>query len=103
MSFAGTNWWVASEDLGRLRDGIGVPPPPGTAATFLDSGDDPLGDLHTIDDQIEWLDDGTILYGMPRDGAVGDYDVWKLAADGSSEPSVFIEHAWSPSVVRGRG
>lgn len=62
-----------------------------------------LPETRSIDDQIEWLDDGTILYGMPRDGAVGDYDVWKLAADGSSEPSVFIEHAWSPSVVRGRG
>lgn len=45
VSFAGETWWVASEDLGRLRDGIGVPPPPGTAATFLESGEDPLGEL----------------------------------------------------------
>lgn len=52
------------------------------------------------DDQIEWLDDQTILYGMPREGVAGDSDVWALAADGSAEPAVFIEHAWSPSVVR---
>ena len=59
-----------------------------------------LPESRGIDDQIEWLDDGTILYGMPRDGVPGDYDVWTLAADGSGEPEVFIEHAWSPSVVR---
>ncbi len=37
---------------------------------------------------------------MPREGVAGDTDVWRLAADGSGEPEVFIEHAWSPSVVR---
>lgn len=60
-----------------------------------------LPEVRSIDDQIEWLDDETILYGMPRDGVVGDTDVWALAADGSSAPEILIEHAWSPSVVRG--
>lgn len=60
-----------------------------------------LPETRTVDDQIEWLDDATILYGVPRGDAVGDYDVWSLAADGSSEPEVLIEHAWSPAVVRG--
>ena len=59
-----------------------------------------LPESRSFDDQIEWLDDDTILYGMPREGVPGDTDVWRLAADGSSEPEVFIEHAWSPSVVR---
>jgi hypothetical protein len=59
-----------------------------------------LPESRSIDDQIEWLDDETILYGMPRDGAVGDSDVWSLAADGSGEPEIYLEHAWSPSVVR---
>jgi hypothetical protein len=59
-----------------------------------------LPEDRSIDDQIEWLDNATLLYGMPRDGAVGDSDVWRLAADGSRAPVVFIEHAWSPSVVR---
>lgn len=59
-----------------------------------------LPESRSIDDQIEWLDADTILYGMPREGAVGDTDVWQLAADGSSDPTIFIEHAWSPSVVR---
>lgn len=59
-----------------------------------------LPESRSIDDQIEWLDDDTILYGMPREGTSGDTDVWALAADGSSDPELFIEHAWSPSVVR---
>lgn len=58
-----------------------------------------LPEKRSIDDQIEWLDDDTILYGMPRDGVAGDTDVWALAADGSGQPAVFIEHAWSPAVV----
>lgn len=58
-----------------------------------------LPEERSIDDQIEWLDDDTILYGMPREGVAGDSDVWRLAADGSGEPAVFVEHAWSPSVV----
>ncbi|MGZ0711652.1 hypothetical protein ACWPKO_25305 (plasmid) [Coraliomargarita sp. W4R53] len=58
-----------------------------------------LPESRSIDDQIEWLDQNTILYGMPRDGVPGDSDVWQLPADGSREPTMFIEHAWSPSVV----
>jgi hypothetical protein len=26
--------------------------------------------------------------------------VWSIPADGSADPTLFIEHAWSPSVVR---
>ncbi|UUT34500.1 hypothetical protein [Microbacterium elymi] len=52
-----------------------------------------------IDDQIEWLDDGTLLYGMPND-TPGDSDVWELKADGTSAPTLLIPHAWSPAVVR---
>lgn len=59
-----------------------------------------LPERRGIDDQIEWLDDATILYGMPREGVPGDTDVWALATDGVSAPELLIEHAWSPSVVR---
>ncbi len=55
---------------------------------------------HSVDDQVEWLDDSTLLYGHPRPGVVGDSDVWSVPVDGSTAPKVFIEHAWSPSVVR---
>lgn len=53
-----------------------------------------------VDDQVEWLDDDTILFGLPRADAPGDSDVWAVTADGSGAPRVFIEHAWSPAVVR---
>jgi hypothetical protein len=61
----------------------------------------PLPEERNIDDQIEWLDDHTVLYGMPRSDRPGDTDVWRLPVDGSGRPSIFIEHAWSPSIVRG--
>ncbi len=37
--------WAAAEDISRLRDGLGVPPPPGVAHVFLEAVADPLGDL----------------------------------------------------------
>jgi ATP-dependent Lhr-like helicase len=37
--------WAAAEDISRLRDGLGVPPPPGVAHVFLEPVADPLGDL----------------------------------------------------------
>lgn len=52
----------------------------------------------SIDDQIVWLDDATLLYGAPN-ATPGDTDIWKLAADGGSAPTVLIPHAWSPTVV----
>lgn len=59
-----------------------------------------LAETRSVDDQVEWLDDGTLLYGMPRTGTVGDSDVWSISATAGSAPALFIEHAWSPSVVR---
>ena len=53
----------------------------------------PLAEQRSIDDQAEWLDDGTVLYGL--DGAV-----WSVPADGSGEPSRFLAGADSPAVVR---
>jgi len=59
-----------------------------------------LPEKRSVDDQAEWLDNSTLLYGLPRTGVVGDSDVWSIPADGSDAPSLFIPHAWSPSVVR---
>lgn len=62
-----------------------------------------LPESRSIDDQIEWLDDDTILYGMPRTDTPGDSDVWRLDVSATGEPEIYLEHAWSPSVVRGEG
>ncbi|MFI2707539.1 ATP-dependent helicase, partial [Nocardioides sp. CER28] len=42
---AGEERWAVVEDVGRLRDGLGVAVPPGVPAVFLEPVDDPLGDL----------------------------------------------------------
>src|SRR5690242_1414279 len=45
VSFADQTWWAAVEDIGLLRDGIGVAVPVGVPAAFTESVDDPLGEL----------------------------------------------------------
>ena len=42
---AGEERWSVVEDVGRLRDGLGVAVPPGTPEAFTDPVDDPLADL----------------------------------------------------------
>ncbi|MDP7703615.1 ATP-dependent helicase [Mycobacterium sp. TY815] len=45
VSFAGRSWWVAVEDIGRLRDGVGAAVPVGLPAAYTESVADPLGEL----------------------------------------------------------
>ncbi len=45
VSFAGRSWWVAIEDTGRLRDGVGVAVPVGIPAAFAEPVADPLAEL----------------------------------------------------------
>ncbi|GAA2709450.1 TolB family protein [Actinoplanes palleronii] len=94
--------------------------PDGTRIAFKKHGDLPAGkwrlsvyDLRTgtvtelaetrsIDDQAEWLDDKTVVYGLPREGAgSASSDVWQVPADGSGQPQLLVQDAWSPAVVRG--
>lgn len=75
------HWAIAVLDLARNREIV-------------------LPETRSVDDQVEWLDDATVLYGLPRTDAPGDSDVWSMASDGTNAPERFIEHAWSPAVVR---
>ena len=43
--YAGHTWWVAVEDIGRLRDAVGVAVPVGVPADFTAEVPDPLGEL----------------------------------------------------------
>ncbi|UVE96108.1 ATP-dependent helicase [Dietzia sp. B32] len=45
VEHSGRTWWAGVEDVARLRDGLGVPPPPGVPSAFLGDVDDPLGEL----------------------------------------------------------
>ncbi|MEP6797697.1 MAG: hypothetical protein ABI890_06100 [Lapillicoccus sp.] len=61
----------------------------------------PLAETHSIDDQVEWLDNDRILYGLPGEGAtVAESNVWVVKADGTGTPSILVPRAWSPAVVR---
>jgi hypothetical protein len=60
-----------------------------------------LAEKRSVDDQVEWLDDGRIVYGLPGEGThAGETNVWVVPADGSGVPELLIEKAWSPAVVR---
>ncbi len=45
VSYADQTWWVAVEDIGRLRDAVGVAVPVGVPSAFTESVTDPLGEL----------------------------------------------------------
>lgn len=45
VSYAGRSWWVAIEDIGRLRDGVGAAVPLGVPVAFTEAVADPLGEL----------------------------------------------------------
>jgi hypothetical protein len=53
----------------------------------------PIPGTRGLDDQVEWLDDGRILYGL-------DADLWVVRSDGSGRPAKFLTRALSPAVVR---
>lgn len=62
----------------------------------LDLGTDTetlLSETRSVDDQVEWLDNGHVLY------AFGE-DILMVLADGSGAPEVFLTNAYSPAVVR---
>ena len=52
-----------------------------------------LAETRSVDDQVEWLDDDRIIYGL-------EGDVWVVPANGGGKPRVYIPDALSPAVVR---
>lgn len=59
-----------------------------------------LGETRSVDDQVAWLDNSHVLYGVQRvsEGNSGA-DVWSAPVDGG-EPVLVIRDADSPSVMR---
>ena len=52
-----------------------------------------LAETRSVDDQLEWLDDRSLLYHA-------GHDIWTVPADGSGAPRRFLADADSPGVVR---
>jgi hypothetical protein len=60
-----------------------------------------LTEFRNVDDQVEWLDDRTVMYGLDdRDSFSPRTEVWAVPADGSGEPRLLIDGAWSPVLAR---
>jgi Tol biopolymer transport system component len=69
----------------------------------LESGQETeLAETRSVDDQVDWLDDGTVIYALPREAqsASASMDVWAVPSDGSGAPRVLVADAESPAVVR---
>src|SRR5262249_18021717 len=50
-----------------------------------------LAEARSVDDQVEWLDNDRVLYGVPRTGAASaTQDVWVVPADGTGPAHVFV-------------
>ena len=64
-----------------------------------------VAEARSVDDQVEWLDDATIVYALPNDivKAQRSTDVWAVPADGSGAPRMLLANAESPAVVRPLG
>jgi WD40-like Beta Propeller Repeat len=114
---------IAKREMKVLREGVECPSlsPDGTKIAFkrrvgggvgpvswrisvLDVAtlrDHPLpAETRNVDDQIEWLDDEHVLYGMPEKASgTAVTDVWSLRADGTGKPVRLLRGAWSPAVV----
>jgi dipeptidyl aminopeptidase/acylaminoacyl peptidase len=58
------------------------------------------GETRNVDDQIAWLDDDTLLYGLARTDEAGVSDIWSLDVDPAAKPQLLVEQAWSPAVIR---
>ena len=59
-----------------------------------------LAETRNVDDQVEWRDDSSVLYALPRSGTEATTsDVWQVPADGSGTPAVLVPYASSPAVV----
>ena len=79
----------------RMDDGSGSPVWRFHVLDLRTGQETPLAETRSVDDQLEWLDDSTLLYGSP-DSA---HAVFSVPADGTGEPHRFLDQALSPAVL----
>lgn len=59
-----------------------------------------LGERRSVDDQLEWLDDGRVLYTLIDTTGTQGNSVWSISADGSGNAEQFLASASSPALAR---
>jgi hypothetical protein len=55
-------------------------------------------ETRTVDDQVEWFDDSSVLYHLTGDESAAD--LWSVRTDNSAAPERLRSSAYSPSLVR---
>jgi hypothetical protein len=117
MRTGGRTWLIEGSVRGRrartLRENVECPSlsPDGTRVAYkkrveegsviwrlhvLELGtmtDTAMAESRMVDDQAEWLDDDTVLYGL-------EGSVWAAPADGRGAPRQLLREALSPAVLR---
>jgi hypothetical protein len=69
----------------------------------LETGEEQLlNEARFVDDQVEWLDDDTILYALPRDNELIQpvFDIWALDIGADATATMVVPYADSPAVYR---
>lgn len=67
--------------------------------TLADGSEVVVGESASVDDQVEWLDDEHVVFGLARPEGGATADVWVAPADGSGPAERLVPAAWSPAVV----
>ena len=72
------------------------------AVLDLDTGEEVvLSESRSVDDQVEWLDNDTIIYALPDTPLAGTtMNLWAVNADGKGAPRLLLADAESPAVIR---
>ena len=87
----------------KKRSAAGGPVRWSIAVMDLETGHEvSVAERNSVDDQIEWLDEGHVLYSRPAgtEGASPSTDVWVARADGSGDSQRLLSNAYSPAVLR---
>lgn len=58
-----------------------------------------LAEVRSVDDQVAWLDNDTVMYGIPAEDSPAETDTWVVPADGTGTPELLVEGAWSAAMV----
>lgn len=61
----------------------------------------PLGEIRSVDDQVEWLDNNHVLYALSESemGSSASTDIWVLETIPSSPPRILLRGGYSPAVA----
>ncbi|GAA2619652.1 PD40 domain-containing protein [Streptomyces spororaveus] len=66
------------------------------ALDLASGAETPLAEERSVDDQVVWSDDGTVVYALPGDFGA---DLYAVAADGGGAPARLMDSALAPAFL----